>query len=105
MDIYFLKTSNGTFILKRKLETLGDGLTYTESGNDITVTGYTGSNTDVILVNRTEDMFCLARPTPYIPEYRLNVTDYEYTNNDGDVILTLYTGNGGEVDTPQLEEI
>ena len=90
----------------RKGENLSDDdFSYTESGNDITVTSYIGSDTDVKVVDKFRDYYVLVRPTPYIPEYKLNVAEYEYTNNNGEVILTLYTGNGGEVDAPQLEDI
>ena len=37
--------------------------------------------------------------------YRLDVGDYTYTDNSGVVTLTQYTGIGGPVDTPEVEEI
>lgn len=35
---------------------------------------------------------------------QLNVTDYNYTNNDGVVVLTKYIGTGGDIDTPEIEK-
>ena len=36
---------------------------------------------------------------------RVDVTDYTYTNTSGVVTLTKYTGNGGNIDTPEIEVV
>ena len=106
MKKYVLRNGNDKLFIMRKGETLSDDdFSYTESGNNITLTSYIGSDTDVKIIDKFKDYYVLARPTPYTPKYRLNVTDYEYTNNNGDVVLTKYIGSGGEVDAPQLEEL
>ena len=103
MDTYFLKRTDGYYVIRRKTETLGNGLTYTESGNNITITGYTGNNSDVTISDFNDDSYCLARPTEVVP-YKLNVANYTYTDDNGIVTLLSYTGEG-DADTPVLEEI
>lgn len=102
MEKYFLKTNTtDTYAIIKKYINLDENdFSYTESGNDITITSYIGNNDDVIVLDKHIEMYTLARPTVY----KLNVEDYTYTDNNGVVTLTKYTGSGGNIDTPFLEE-
>ena len=101
MEKYSLRTSTDEFLLRKKYEFLNDDYTYTTSGNDVTVTQYTGNDTDVALVTAYDEYYALARKIVG----KLNIEDYNYTNDSGVVTLTLYTGSGGNVDVPIVEEM
>ena len=100
---HFLIRNNNLYAIKRKNEYLNEDFTYTTSGNDITLQLYTGSNTDVSLVDKSEDYFCLARPLP--PIYGVNVDDYTYTYLGNILTLTRYVGSNSDIDTPEIEEV
>lgn len=99
---YILRNGNDKLLIMRKGETLSDdNFSYTTSGNNITVTSYIGSDTDVKIIDEFKDMYVLVRPEL---SYRVNVTGYSYTYENGDLILTNYNGVEQDVDTPTIEE-
>lgn len=102
MKKYVLRNGNNKLFIMRKGENLSDDdFSYTESGNDITITSYIGNNTDVKVVDKFKDYYVLARP----PDYKVYVLDYNYTNDNGVVVLTKYKGTSTNVDTPIMEEV
>ena len=63
MKAFTLIRNNDKFALRRKSETLDENsFTYTESGNNITITAYTGSDTDVKITDKIDEYFSLVRP-------------------------------------------
>ena len=103
MQKYVLRNGNDKLFIMRKGENLSDDdFSYTESGNDITVTSYIGSDTDVKVIDKFRDMYILARPVPVI---RLDITGYTYSyDEDNNLILTNYHGIEQNIDTPNIEE-
>lgn len=102
MDKYVLRNGNNKLFIMRKGENLSDDdFSYTESGNDITVTSYIGNNTDVKVVDKFRDMYVLVRPSK---TYKVNIDGYIYEKDrNGVVKLLFYNGENTEVDTPILE--
>lgn len=62
MEDYCFKYNNETYALATKEEYLHEGLQYTQSGNNITVTSYTGTDTDVVVLNRIINYFPFVLP-------------------------------------------
>ena len=80
MKKYVLRNGNDKLFIIRKGENLSDDdFSYTESGNDITITSYIGSDTDVKVVDKFKDMYMLVRPDPVI---RLDITGYTYSYDE-----------------------
>lgn len=100
MKRYCVRKGNDIYFFVRKKDTLQDGLQTTESGNDVTITSYTGSDTDVVVVTRDMSYFCLGRPST---DMKLNVAEYNYTFVDSVATLTKYIGDSINVDTPEPE--
>ena len=86
---------------------------YTQSGNSITVPkgtsvlwmvakeGYETQSGNVTVTSTQSVNVVLEESTVY----GVDVTDYNYTLNNGVCVLTQYTGSGGDIDTPEIEEI
>lgn len=95
MEKYFLKTNTtDTYAIIKKYINLDENdFSYTESGNDITLTSYIGSDDDVIVLDRHMDIFTLARPSQ---NYTLTLNP---TPNDATVVLTApgYTQSGNTI--------
>ena len=102
MQLYVLRKGDDKLVFIRKGENFSDDdFSYTESGNDIIIDSYIGSDTDVKVVNKFRDIYMLVRPSK---SYKVNVEDYENTLKGTVLTLTKYIGSGGDVDTPELEE-
>lgn len=102
MQLYVLRNGDDKLVLMRKGEILSDDdFSYTESGNDITITSYIGSDTDVKVVDKFRDTYMLVRPSK---TYKVNIDGYLYEkDSEGVVKLLFYNGENTEVDTPILE--
>ena len=102
MQLYVLRNGEDKLVFMRKGENLSDDdFSYTESGNDITVTSYIGSDTDVKVVDKFRDIYMLVRPSK---TYKVNIDGYLYEKDrNGVVKLLFYNGENTEVDTPILE--
>ena len=86
---------------------------YTQQGNSITVPkgtnvvwmvakdGYETQSGNVTVTSTQSVNVVLEESTIY----GVDVTDYQYTNNNGICVLTQYTGEGGNIITPGIEEI
>jgi len=81
MKSYILKHGNDSYVLKKKSINLDENdFSYTESGNDITITAYNGSDSDVTVVDRKIDLYMLARPGgPVMRHYTITYDETEYT--------------------------
>ena len=98
MKKYCLKRNDDIYFLARKKSSLQDGLQTTEAGNNVTITSYTGTNPDVVILNTEMSYFCLGRPST---DMKLNVAGYNYTLNDTIATLTSYNSDYPYVDTPE----
>lgn len=80
MKKYIIRYGNDKLIFKRKGETLSDdNFSYTESGNDITITQYIGDDIDVKIVDRFKDTYVLVRPESTYKKYTITYDETEYT--------------------------
>ena len=80
MKKYILRHGNDYLLLKRKKENLSeDDFTYTESGNNITITQYIGDETDVKIIDKIKDTYVLVRPESTYKKYTITYDETEYT--------------------------
>ena len=96
-----MRNGNDKLLIMRKGETLSDDdFSYTTSGNDITITSYIGSDTDVKIIDKFRDMYVLVRPIKIVT---LTINP---TPNDATVVLTAagYTQSNNSI-TVQEETI
>lgn len=97
MQLYVLRNGDDKLVLMRKGEILSDDdFSYTESGNDITITSYIGSDTDVKIVDKIKDTYVLVRPESTYKKYTITYDETEYTATPEEGYGLIITDNTKE---------